>query len=227
MADRSLNVINSSKLIEEIRKHRALYDLKVSNGNVELKKQNWEDVAKALFEDRWMHFNSAEKDALVREIQVKWKSLRDNFTRILRKEKEDEQSGQSTGKKKRYIYYDQLMFLLPHTSFRKNISNVIYVDENKDSNESFQSNEENPLQTSTPSSIGSVQPLQFIQIQPSPSLPSVTTLSTNQSTEEDDSNSNKRIASVLEQVIAIQKEEKNDDPMGNKKFLFVNFYYRL
>lgn len=40
-------------------------------------------------------------------------------------------------------------------------------------------------------------------------------------TEEEDSGSTatKRIATVLEEVVAMQKEEKSDDPMGNKKFL--------
>ncbi|KAJ8937311.1 hypothetical protein NQ314_011950 [Rhamnusium bicolor] len=81
-------------------------------------------------------------------------------------------------------------------------------------------NEENPLQTSTPK-IGSMQPVQFIQIQPSSSLPMTTVQSTNQFSEDEDNNTNatKRMATVLEEVVALQKEERSDDAMGNKKFL--------
>ncbi|XP_023312819.1 uncharacterized protein LOC111692921 [Anoplophora glabripennis] len=37
--------------------------------------------------------------------------------------------------------------------------------------------------------------------------------------EEDSPTATKRIATVLEEIVAMQKEDKSDDIMGNKKFL--------
>ncbi|XP_018566058.1 uncharacterized protein LOC108907034 [Anoplophora glabripennis] len=208
--------INSSALIEEIKQHPELYDPKISNGNPEMKRHGWEEVAEGLFDKQWVMFAAQEREAIVRELQVKWKSLRDNFTRVLRKEKEEEQLGGNQKQKKKYIYFDQLKFLTPYTSFRKKVDNVIYLDENRD-NDSFQyasSAEENPLQTS--SQDNSVQPLQFVQIQPRPSV-QMSNISTTE--EEDSPTATKRIATVLEEIVAMQKEDKSDDIMGNKKFL--------
>lgn len=94
----------------------------------------------------------------------------------------------------------------------RSLSNIIFINENRESKDSsdYYSNEENPLQNPLQPTIGTMQPVQLIQLQPNSS----------QVTEEDDGTTiNRRVAHVLEQVVAIQKEDKNDDPMGNKKFL--------
>ncbi|KAJ8924455.1 hypothetical protein NQ315_007252 [Exocentrus adspersus] len=200
--------INSSVLIEEIKQHAELYDPKVANGNPEIKRRAWEEVAESLFDKQWSLFSAQEREAIVRELQVKWKSLRDNFTRVLRKEKEDEQMGLQKTKRK-YIYFNQLKFLTPFTSFRKRVDNVVYLDENRDDSFQYNSNEENPLQTTANATVA---PLQFIQIQPKQS-------NSASGEEENSATPTKRIAKVLEEVVALQKEEKSDDVMGNKKFL--------
>ncbi|KAJ8963077.1 hypothetical protein NQ318_018541 [Aromia moschata] len=104
------------------------------------------------------------------------------------------------------------------------IANIVYLDESKDSNDSVHYKEENPLQTTSPTTVGSVPQLQFVHIQPKPSLTVASNgtgvqSSSHTANEEDEASVTKRIATVLEEVVAFQKEERNDDSMGNRKFL--------
>jgi hypothetical protein len=46
----------------------------------------------------------------VKEVQVKWKSLRDAYNRVKKQEKDDQMKGVVKNRKK-YIFYDQLSFL--------------------------------------------------------------------------------------------------------------------
>lgn len=56
--------INSSVLIEEIKQHPELYDPKISNGNPEMKRRGWEEVAEALFDKQWAMFAAQEREAI-------------------------------------------------------------------------------------------------------------------------------------------------------------------
>lgn len=50
---------------------------------------------------------------LVKEIQVKWKNIRDSYTRTKKQEKKDLQEGVRGRRKKKYIFYNRLTFLDP------------------------------------------------------------------------------------------------------------------
>jgi hypothetical protein len=47
-----------------------------------------------------------------KELMKKWKAVRDNFVKDLRQQR-NMTTGQPALKKKRYVYFDQLQFLLP------------------------------------------------------------------------------------------------------------------
>ncbi|CAH0551649.1 unnamed protein product [Brassicogethes aeneus] len=212
---KTLKTINSLDLIEEVKKRPTIYDYKGIPNSADIRKKKWEEIGHALYDELWTQLGEREKECLVKEIQIKWKSLRDNYTRILRKEKIDELNGVNNPKKKKYIYYDQLMFLEQYC-FSKPTPKIVYVDEIQNSNDSnFDSNsfecEENTLPPG-------MQQVQFIQIQPSPSV-SVSSIKQSPSSTKVDEDGNTRIAKILEEMVNVQKEDKNDDPMGNKKFL--------
>jgi hypothetical protein len=60
---------------------------------------------------------------LGKEIQDKWRSLRFFFSRELRDQR-NVTSGQAACKRRKYIYFDRLLFLLPHTKPRSTASNL-------------------------------------------------------------------------------------------------------
>jgi hypothetical protein len=57
------------------------------------------------------------------EIQARWKNLRTCFKRELDSQK-NATSGESSRKRRKYLYFDQLLFFLPHTEDRETQSNL-------------------------------------------------------------------------------------------------------
>ncbi|KAG5864943.1 hypothetical protein JTB14_020860 [Gonioctena quinquepunctata] len=242
-------VINPTLLIEEVKKYPVLYDLRNSHStqNIEQKRKAWEMVAANLCGERWDSYDEMEMDGVAKELQLKWKNLRDNFTRILRREKEEEATG-TIVKRKKYVYFDQLKFLLPYTSFRKttaatedlksikeeceiggrNAGNIIYINESRDSNDS---DEENKYQS--PTHFPKISTPSFPSIQAAPvATPTLTPIQLIQLQPTANgappiqgmdvdgvAHSGGKVAKVLDQLLQDRKEEKADDAMGNKKFL--------
>ncbi|KAL1513971.1 hypothetical protein ABEB36_003305 [Hypothenemus hampei] len=134
-------------------------------------------------------------------MQVKWKSLRDNFARQIRLQ-ENMKPGSVPGKK--YIYMDQLSFLGPYVHRRE--SRSLLSEDSKDSNDS--SNEDSkPLAaialSSDPMEVSTSQTqFHFVPIQPKSQEPPL-----------------KKVARCLDELVNMQKDDKLDDPLGNKKFL--------
>jgi hypothetical protein len=105
------SIIDSEKLIEEVKKRPALYDGRAhGNNDANARKAYWEEITKDVFHEVWDTSSSNEKEALVKEVQVKWKSLRDAYNRVKKQEKDDQMKGVVKNRKK-YIFYDQLSFL--------------------------------------------------------------------------------------------------------------------
>lgn len=48
-----------------------------------------------------------------KELQGRWRNLRTCFRREVNKQRQEEASGQTSKKRRKYVYYDQLLFLLP------------------------------------------------------------------------------------------------------------------
>ncbi|KAL1513973.1 hypothetical protein ABEB36_003305 [Hypothenemus hampei] len=214
--------INSSLLIEEVKKRSCLYDYKGSHGNPELKNAAWGEIGLALFNEKWHDFSPADKDSLVKDMQVKWKSLRDNFARQIRLQ-ENMKPGSVPGKK--YIYMDQLSFLGPYVHRRE--SRSLLSEDSKDSNDS--SNEDSkPLAaialSSDPMEVSTSQTqFHFVPIQPKSYAPATLTRidlnNLNQSNFDSQEPPLKKVARCLDELVNMQKDDKLDDPLGNKKFL--------
>ncbi|CAG9857788.1 unnamed protein product [Phyllotreta striolata] len=224
--------IATADLIEEVRRHPSIY---ASNSKApqqaDSRRRSWETAARNLCGGHWKSYGDGDKDTVVKEIQLKWKNLKDNYYRILRKEREEEIQG-APCKKKKYIHYDHLEFLKPFApSSRssgdskedmemeggKNASNIIYIDETNDSEEDGTPSK--PVKVHQTTSVtpiaplagfGTLQPVQFIQLQSNSGV--------NRSSDPGDPDGDK-LTKVLEKLAKQQEEEKADDPMGNKKFL--------
>ncbi|XP_072397457.1 uncharacterized protein [Diabrotica undecimpunctata] len=228
--------ISAIDIIKEVEKHPIIYDFKYTPPCDQLtsdkKKKTWEIIAENLHGKRWQIAGEVERENIAKEIQFKWKNVKDNFMKTLRKEKEDEDNGILVSKKKKYIYYDLLSFLRPFVfSPRKtsedmelggkNASNIIYINETKEQPEgdaNFQSSPQiapKPIKVQTPitpmPTFGTLQPVQLIQLQPN-TLPQTTK-------EPTDESATRKLTEVLENMLQAQAEERSDDSMGNKKFL--------
>lgn len=55
----------------------------------------------------------------VKEVQNKWRSIRDSFVKDYRRFKKSEMNGTKPPKRKKYIYYSRLTFLIDTLEKRK------------------------------------------------------------------------------------------------------------
>jgi len=70
-----------------------------------------------------------------KEIQARWKNLRKCFKRELDSQ-HNATSGEGSRKRRKYLYFDQLLFLLPHTEDRETRSNLNTLTDEEQSNNS-------------------------------------------------------------------------------------------
>ncbi|BES97652.1 Alcohol dehydrogenase transcription factor Myb/SANT-like [Nesidiocoris tenuis] len=99
-------MFDTEKFIGEIRKRPAIYDVRskiYSNRVAKLK--YWHEVGAEMYEG-WDTLDMMERRAIVKELQIKWKSIRDHFMRQLKQNMNGEGP-----RKKKYVHFDQLQFL--------------------------------------------------------------------------------------------------------------------
>ncbi|XP_030764056.1 uncharacterized protein LOC115888453 [Sitophilus oryzae] len=211
-------VINASSLIEEVKKRPCIYDQKAAHGNQEMKMQAWRDIGVALFKN-WSGYSSTEKEGIIRDMQTKWKSIRDNFSRQLRIQ-EQVKAGVLSEPSKKYVYMDQLSFLIGLIHKRERIQ--LTLDDSRDSSDTvYALDDTKPIcaVSSAESVQEPTQSVQFVPIQPKPSFSTSTTIDFNPLNTDCSEPALKRVARSLDELVAIEKDDKADDPMGNKKFL--------
>ncbi|KAG8270464.1 hypothetical protein J6590_084978 [Homalodisca vitripennis] len=117
-------MFDTERFICEIEGQPPLYDIKSKEySNRDVKAKCWVKVAEVMFED-WTDFDMKTKDEKVKELMKKWKAIRDCFVRDHRSTTAAG-TGQAASKKKKYIFYDQLLFLLPHVKGNSNTGSNI------------------------------------------------------------------------------------------------------
>ncbi|XP_049881143.1 uncharacterized protein LOC126377451 [Pectinophora gossypiella] len=100
--------MNNEVLIKEVEIRAPLYDRSLAAYNdVHLKSLLWEEIAEKLFPHTWEKMNADQKEKAARDVQKRWKNLRACFTRELRHQKN------IVTKRRKYVYYDKLLFLSP------------------------------------------------------------------------------------------------------------------
>ncbi|XP_072933750.1 uncharacterized protein [Epargyreus clarus] len=78
--------------------------------NKNLKTKAWEQISKDLFPD-YDNFTHERKNKVGNDLVKKWRSIKDNFFRYLKKIKETSKSGSGATNLKKYHLYNQLLFL--------------------------------------------------------------------------------------------------------------------
>ncbi|KAF6212148.1 hypothetical protein GE061_012669, partial [Apolygus lucorum] len=107
--------LNNERLIVEVQKYPCLYNIDHEEyRNKELKNLCWVIVAqRVLNNEKWDELSDLETKRISKEVQKRWKNLRDAYTRALRSQME-------RGGSKPYIYEKQMSFLLPGPASQRN-----------------------------------------------------------------------------------------------------------
>ncbi|KDR08446.1 hypothetical protein L798_01970 [Zootermopsis nevadensis] len=114
---------NIEELIEEVERRPTLYDKTIKDyANINVKRELWQEICSVVVPG-WSELSPEKKTETGRDIQKKWQNLRSCFSRELRAQ-EQTKSGQSASKRRKYIYFEKLLFLLPTTE-----TNVISDDD--------------------------------------------------------------------------------------------------
>lgn len=102
----------AERLIQCIQKRPVLYDrLTKDYSDRIVNKHEWSEVFKEMI-DNWDELSIKDKKLQGNEIKQRWRNLRTCFRRELNKQRY-KTSGQVSDKRRKYIYYDNLLFLLP------------------------------------------------------------------------------------------------------------------
>ncbi|XP_046971857.1 uncharacterized protein LOC124538732 [Vanessa cardui] len=113
-----LEEIHPLHIIREVQKWPVLYVKdNPERANLHFKYKIWNEIAKALFTD-WDSYSESEKECKVSDLTKKWRNLRDTFKRQLATEKKIREGYNI--KKKTYVYFKHMLFLLPHVSYSEN-----------------------------------------------------------------------------------------------------------
>ncbi|KPJ04746.1 hypothetical protein RR46_02443 [Papilio xuthus] len=136
-----MDVYDPEDLIAAVKKRPLLYDKFADNYNDRSAKySNWIQVAEEVTEN-WSDLDEKDKELKAKEVQSKWRNMRDNF----RREISDKQTTSNGLKKKtKYRYFQHLLFLLPQfqnkDSNSKSKSSVTMDNEREVSENSLTSN---------------------------------------------------------------------------------------
>nr|CAD7459221.1 unnamed protein product [Timema tahoe] len=142
-----------------------------------------------------------------KEMQTKWKSIRDHFTKELKMKKPTKNR-----KKRKYIYFDNLQFLTPIVESRPKHSNATLTTNSTES-QKLEPQETEPLLwkslqgTSTEDITGN-----YIRKEAS-------ALKRKRCHQEDSVEAVKEFSKILSYSSALQREESQSDSTGNKAFL--------
>ncbi|CAH0731274.1 unnamed protein product, partial [Brenthis ino] len=109
-----LEEIHPLHIIREVQKWPVLYTKdSVERANQHFKNKIWREIAKSLFAD-WDSYNEMEQDCKITDLTKRWRNLRDTFKRQLCTEKRIREG--CNIKRKTYVYFKHMLFLLPHIS---------------------------------------------------------------------------------------------------------------
>ncbi|XP_077142453.1 uncharacterized protein LOC143806208 isoform X2 [Ranitomeya variabilis] len=111
-------VIDIDLLIQMVHDRPELYDPKVpSYADRYKKKKAWDEICAVVVPD-WDLCSEREKNLKAKEIQTRWRSLKDCFRRELTLQKKLENCGLPTLRRRKYVHYEGLLFLEPTMRLR-------------------------------------------------------------------------------------------------------------
>ncbi|RZF45354.1 hypothetical protein LSTR_LSTR002797 [Laodelphax striatellus] len=102
--------IDTNSFIAEVEKRPELWDSKVADKSFKKRQSSWDSICEIFSED-YRKKSDIERHDMRRQLQRRWKSLRDSFTREISKMKSSSQ-GEGCTERKPYMYFKELVFLL-------------------------------------------------------------------------------------------------------------------
>ncbi|XP_032664068.1 uncharacterized protein LOC116840870 isoform X2 [Odontomachus brunneus] len=107
-----MNMFDTEKFIEEIERRPAIYDVSRGEYNDRNAKMNaWDEVCQVMVPN-WARLTDEERNVEEKNLRGKWRNIRDYFMKELKLQK-SQQTGPAGRKRKKYMYFDRLMFLMP------------------------------------------------------------------------------------------------------------------
>ncbi|XP_076030828.1 uncharacterized protein LOC143019011 [Oratosquilla oratoria] len=115
--------IDTERFILEVEKRPALYNRRLNEScDTNEKKRLWLELCE-MFIENWNELSPAEKRDKGKDLQSKWKNLRTCFQRECNAQT-SETPGPRGKKRRKYMYFDQMLFLLPTSKDKETAINV-------------------------------------------------------------------------------------------------------
>ncbi|KAM3960704.1 uncharacterized protein ACR2FA_005298 [Aphomia sociella] len=112
--------IDVEQFIQEIKSRPLLYNKTLPQYTNRRRKENmWIEICSKMIPN-WETIEETDKDIISKDIQLKWKHIRDNFRREFHIQNKIK-FGQVTKTKRIYRYYKQLQFLIPFINYPDSI----------------------------------------------------------------------------------------------------------
>ncbi|XP_043488138.1 uncharacterized protein LOC122515046 [Polistes fuscatus] len=107
-------MFDTEKFIQEIEKRPAIYDVNRSEyNNRNAKMSAWEEVCQVMVPN-WWRLSDEERNMEEKSLRGKWRNIRDYFRKEFKLQLQISLKPDSVRpKRKKYMYYDQLLFLTP------------------------------------------------------------------------------------------------------------------
>ncbi|RVE43480.1 hypothetical protein evm_011878 [Chilo suppressalis] len=113
-AKKILEEVHPLHIIAEVQKRPGLYSRECpESASPHHRTQLWSEVARVVLPG-WHTYSKLQKQTKLSDLIKKWRNLRDTFKRQLEVEKKIKEGHDI--KKKTYVYYKHMSFLLPHLS---------------------------------------------------------------------------------------------------------------
>ncbi|KAF7381345.1 hypothetical protein HZH66_013739 [Vespula vulgaris] len=118
-------MFDTERFIEEIEKRPAIYDVNRSEYNDRNAKMSaWEEVCQVMVPN-WTRLSDEERNMEEKSLRGKWRNIRDYFMKEFKLQLQKSLKPDSVRRKrKKYMYYDQLLFLMPTVENKLRITNT-------------------------------------------------------------------------------------------------------
>ncbi|KAL0111825.1 hypothetical protein PUN28_013188 [Cardiocondyla obscurior] len=105
-------MFDTERFIEEIERRPAIYDVNRGEYNDRNAKMTaWDEVCQVMVPN-WACLSDEERNVEEKSLRGKWRNIRDYFMKELKLQR-SHQSGPAGRKRKKYMYFDRLLFLMP------------------------------------------------------------------------------------------------------------------
>ncbi|XP_011868102.1 PREDICTED: uncharacterized protein LOC105562142 [Vollenhovia emeryi] len=108
-----MSMFDTERFIEEIERRPAIYDVNRGEYNDRNAKMTaWDEVCQVMVPN-WARLSDEERNVEEKNLRGKWRNIRDYFMKELKLQKSHKGSGPAGRKRKKYMYFDRLLFLMP------------------------------------------------------------------------------------------------------------------